>query len=75
MNDAISSLLHLHLHVLNHFPSSEDGLSRFISIPHIYSEKMADKSEVIVLDVLHKNEIKSTDMIQIMREIASYLYS
>ena len=34
---------------------------------------MADKSETIVLDVLHKNEIKSTDMIQIMREMASYL--
>ncbi|KAL5476350.1 hypothetical protein EMCRGX_G026281 [Ephydatia muelleri] len=49
-------------------------LKKFVvsHIPHIYSEKMADKSEVIVLDVLHKNEIKSTDMIQ-MREMASYL--
>ena len=50
-------------------------LKKFVvsHIPHIYSEKMADKSEVIVLDVLHKNEIKSTHMIQIMRGMASYL--
>eukprot|EP00731_Ephydatia_muelleri_P013473 Em0007g783a len=33
-----------------------------IHIPHTCSDKMADKSEVIVLDVLHKNETKSSDM-------------
>ena len=42
-------------------------------IPHTYSDKMAEKSEVIVLDVLHKNETKSSDMVLIMREMASYL--
>ncbi|KAL5509486.1 hypothetical protein EMCRGX_G004873 [Ephydatia muelleri] len=41
-----------------------------IHIPHTCSDKMADKSEVIVLDVLHKNETKSSDMVNIM---ASYL--
>ena len=34
---------------------------------------MADKSDVLVLDVLHKNETKSSDMVHIMREMASYL--
>eukprot|EP00731_Ephydatia_muelleri_P006219 Em0003g467a len=45
-------------------------------IPHTYSDKMAEKSEVVVLqdlDVLHKNETKSRDMVHIMREMASYL--
>ena len=44
-------------------------------IQHNYSDKMADKSEVIVLNVLHKNETKSSDMVHIMREMASYLGS
>ena len=44
-------------------------------IPHPYSDKMAEKSEVVVLDVLHKNETKSSDMVHIMREMASYLGS
>ena len=30
-------------------------------MPHTYSDKMAVKSEVIVLDVLHKNETKSSE--------------
>ena len=34
---------------------------------------MAEKSEVIVLDVLHKNETKSSDMVHIMREMTSFL--
>ena len=42
-------------------------------IPHTYSYMMAEKSEVNVLDVLHKNETKSSDMVQIMRKMASYL--
>lgn len=42
-------------------------------IPHLYSKEMAMKSEVVVLDVLHKNETKSSDMVQIMREMVSYL--
>ncbi len=42
-------------------------------IQHPYSNQMAEKSEVIVLDVLHKNETKSSDMVCIMRDMASYL--
>ena len=50
-------------------------LKRFVvaHILHTYSDKMAEKSEVIVLDVLHKNETKSSDMVQIMREMSSYM--
>ena len=44
-----------------------------LHIPHTYSDKMAVKSDVLVLDVLHKNETKSSDMVHIMREMASYL--
>ena len=42
-------------------------------IPHVHSKEMAKKSEVIVLDVLHKNETKGADMIDIMREMHDYL--
>ncbi len=42
-------------------------------IAHGHSKEMATKSEVIVLDVLHKNEMKGADMIDIMREIHDYL--
>ena len=50
-------------------------LKKFVvtHIPHTYSDKMAEKSEVVVLDVLQKNETKSSDMVHIMREMASYL--
>ena len=50
-------------------------LKKFVvpHIPHTYSDKMADKSDVLVLDVLQKNETKSSDMVHIMREMASYL--
>lgn len=44
-------------------------------IPHEYSTEMAIKSDVVVMDVLHKNEAKGSDMIDIMRGMASYLTS
>ena len=34
---------------------------------------MTTKSEVVVLDVLHKNEAKHSDMLQIMKAQQSYL--
>ena len=34
---------------------------------------MATKSEVVILDILHKNETKNSDMIQIMKAQQSYL--
>ena len=42
-------------------------------IPHSHSLEMACKSEIAVLDVLHKNETRSVDMVDIMREQQSYL--
>ena len=46
-------------------------LKKFVvtHIPHTYSNKVAEKSEVIVLDVLHKNETKISDMVHIMRDL------
>ena len=42
-------------------------------ILHAHSFEMADKSEVVVLDFLHKNETKSADMIDIMKRAAGLL--
>lgn len=38
-------------------------------ITHTYSAQMSKKSEVVVLDVLMKNEAKSSDMIHIMEKM------
>ena len=42
-------------------------------IPHAHSQEMAEKSEVVVLDVLHKDETKGPEMIDIMTEMHQYL--
>ena len=42
-------------------------------IMHTYSAEMAKKSEVVVVDVLMKNEAKSSDMIDIMSAMHKYL--
>ena len=42
-------------------------------IAHVYSQEMAQKSDVIVLDVLHKNEMKNSDMLDIMKTMQFYL--
>ena len=42
-------------------------------IDHAYSTEMAKKSEVVVLDVLMKNEVKGGDMLDIMDTMQSYL--
>ena len=44
-------------------------------IPHEYSTEMSKKSEVVVLDVLMKNETKHADMIAIMNTMQEYLGS
>ena len=44
-------------------------------IPHTYSDKTAEKSEIIVLNVLHKNGMKSRDMVHTVREMASSSYN
>ena len=52
------------------------GFSSSKSVPehisHIYSKEMEQKSEVIVLDVFHKNETKNSDMLD-MKTMQSYL--
>ena len=54
-----------------------EKLKRLVTkhIPHQYSEEMAVRSEVVVLDVLHNNENVSSEMIEIMRTMVSYLGS
>ena len=42
-------------------------------ITHQYSEEMAKKSDVIVLDVLIKNETRNADMLEIMQAMQGYL--
>lgn len=44
-------------------------------IRHVYSTVMSGKSEVAVLDVLHKNEAYGPDMIDIMQSLHEYLGS
>ena len=44
-------------------------------IRHEYSSVMSGKSEVAVLDVLHKNEAYGPDMIDIMQSLHQYLGS
>ena len=39
----------------------------------MHTTEMSKKSEVVVLDVLMKNEAKSSDMIDIMRKMQDYL--
>lgn len=51
---------------------------RFVTahIKHTYSKEMAQRSEIVVADVLHKCEkceTKRSDMIDIMREMMGYL--
>ena len=42
-------------------------------IGHDYSDEMAEKSEVAVIDVLHKNETCNKDMHEIMLTLQSLL--
>ena len=42
-------------------------------ITHTYSAQMSKKFEVVVLDVLMKNEAKSSDMIDITEKMQQYL--
>ena len=42
-------------------------------IPHVHSAEMAQRSDIVVLDVLHKCKTIRGDMIDIMREMMEYL--
>ena len=48
-------------------------MPKLLNIPHAHSSDVATKSEVVVLDVLHKNETPNADMVDIMKEEQSYL--
>ena len=51
------------------------SFSKYVTahIENKYAKEMAKKSDVIVLDVLMKNETKSADMLAIMRKMQTYL--
>ena len=61
--------------ILTQYLDSLSVFSKSVSahIPHKYSEEMGRKSEVVVLDVLMKNEAKHSDMIDIMKSMQGYL--
>lgn len=61
--------------ILTHYIRDLSPLSKCIPkhILHKYSNQMACKSEVVVLDVLMKNESKHTDMLDIMLKMQEYL--
>ncbi len=53
------------------FKSQKGSVAKHI--PHPHSTEMATKSDVVVCDVLHKNENKRVDMIDIMMSTQDYL--
>ena len=61
--------------ILTQYIDSLSVFSKSVSahIQHKYSKEMGRKSEVIVLDVLMKNEAKHSDMIDIMKCMQGYL--
>ena len=69
-----SNLVVLVSHILTQYVSGLAPFSKAISkhITHKYSTEMSKKSEVVVLDVLMKNETVHTDMISIMTTMQEY---
>ncbi len=61
--------------VLTKYIKALQNQNRFVTahIPHVYSKEMAQPSEIVVADVLHKCETKRSDMIDMMREMMGYL--
>ena len=61
--------------ILTEYISDLAPLSKAVikHIPHKYSAEMSKKSEVVVLDVLMKNEAKHSDMIDILKQMVGYL--
>ena len=77
VNKVKSTLAILVSRVLTQYISGLAPFSKAIPkhIVHRYSTEMSKKSEVVVLDVLMKNETKHTDMIAIMNAMHEYLGS
>ena len=70
-----SNLVVIVSRILTEYISDLSPLSKAVikHIPHKYSAQMSKKSEVVVLDVLMKNEAKHSDMIDILKHIVGYL--
>ncbi len=70
-----SNLVVIVSRILTEYISDLAPLSKAVikHIPHKYSAQMSKKSEVVVLDVLMKNEAKHSDMIDILKHIVGYL--
>lgn len=70
-----SNLVVIVSRVLTQYISALAPLSKSITkhIRHRYSTEMSQKSDVVVLDVLMKDENKHSDMISIMKTLQGYL--
>ena len=70
-----SNLIVIVSRIINHYIDGLSFLSKSVPqhIQHKYSAEMGKKSEVIVLDVLMKNESSRSDMIDIMKCMQDYL--
>jgi len=75
VNATKQNLVVLVSRILTRYMHSLFPLSKAIPqhITHKYTAQMSKKSEVVVLDVLMKNEAKSSDMIDIMKKMQQYL--
>ncbi len=70
-----SNLVILVSRILTQYISALAFLAKVVPkhIRHRYSDKMAEKSETVVLDILMKNETCHKDMLDIMHEMQGYL--
>ena len=61
--------------LLTHYIKALSPLSKSVPqhIKHCYSQQMSRRSEVVVLDVLLKNETCHSDMVDIMQSMQAYL--
>ena len=71
------NLITLICRILTQYISGLTSLAKVVPkhILHKFSNEMSQKSEVIVLDVLLKNENCNSDMVEIMKTMQSYLGS
>ena len=75
VNATKQNLVVLVSRILTRYMHSLSPLSKAIPqhITHKYTAQMSKKSEVVVFDVLMKNEAKSSDMINTMKKMQQYL--
>jgi len=75
VNAVKKNLVVLVSRILTRYMHGLSPLSKAIPqhITHTYSAQMSKKSKVVVVDVLMKNEAKSSDVIDIMEKMQEYL--